>query len=103
MTPKNKTSACLEITIDKKINNPTVLVKKSLNQFCLLYNLKKSEIKYLGTNYYEEAYPLLFVDYNKDLVRLKEELSKKTSKIFLIGRTGQYFPYNIVETLNSTL
>ena len=103
MTPKNKTSACLEITLDKKINNPTDLVKKSLNQFCLLYNLKKSEIKYLGSNYYEEAYPLLFVDYNKDIVRLKEALKMKTSKISLIGRTGQCFPYNIVETLNSTL
>jgi len=103
MTPENKTSACLEITLEKKINNPTDLVKKSLNQFCLLYNLKKSEIQYLGSNYYEEAYPLLFVDYNKDLVRLKEALKMKTSKISLIGRTGKYFPYNIVETLNSTL
>ncbi|MCP6719101.1 MAG: hypothetical protein KJI71_02595, partial [Patescibacteria group bacterium] len=102
MTPKNKTSACLEITLEKKITNPTVLVKKSLNQFCLLYNLKKSEIKYLGTNYYEEAYPLLFVDYNKDIGRLKEALKMKTSNISLIGRTGQYFPYNVVETLNST-
>ena len=103
MTPKNKTSACLEITLEKKINNLTDLVKKSLNQFCLLYNLKKSEIKYLGSNYYEEAYPLLFVDYNNDIVRLNGALSKKTSKISLIGRTGQYFPYNTEETLNSTL
>ena len=55
MTPKNKTSACLEITLDKKINNTTDLIKKSLNQFCLLYNLKKSEIHYLGSNCYEEA------------------------------------------------
>ncbi len=103
MTPKNKTSACLEITLNNKINNPTDLVKKSLNQFCLFYNLKKSEIHYLGCNYYEEAYPLLFIDYNEDLARFKEALSKKTSKISLIGRTGQYFPYNVVETLNSTL
>ncbi len=103
MTPKNKTSACLEITLDKKILNPSELIKKSLNQFCSLYNLRKSEIKYLGSNYYEEAYPLLFVDYNKEIVRLKEALKKITSKISLIGRTGQYFPYNIVETLNSTL
>ncbi len=103
MTPINKTSACLEITLDKKINNPTDLFRRSLNQFCLLYNLKKSEIKFLGSNYYEEAYPLLFVGYNKEIVRLKEALRKKTSKISLIGRTGQYFPYNVVETLNSTL
>ncbi len=103
MTPKNKTSACLEITLDKKISNPSHLIKKSIFQFCSLYNLKESEITFLGSNYYEEAYPLLFVDYNKDIVRLKEALSKKTSKISLIGRTGQYFPYNVVETLNSTL
>ncbi|KKL88730.1 hypothetical protein LCGC14_1921780 [marine sediment metagenome] len=103
MTPKNKTSACLEITFDKKINNPSDLIKKSLSQFLLLYNLKKSEIKYLGSNCSEEAYPLLFFDYKKDISRLKEALKMKSSRISLIGRTGQYFPYDIVETLNSTL
>jgi len=103
MAPKNKTSACLEITLNKKINNPKDLVNKSLKQFCSLYNLKKSEITHLGNVYCEEAYPLLFLDYKKDFNRLTEELKMKTSKISLIGRTGQYFPYNIDKTLDSIL
>ncbi len=103
MTPKNETSPYLQITLDKKISKTYHIIKKSIFHFCSLYNLKESEITFLGSNYYEEAYLLLFVDYNKDIVRLKEALIKKTSKISLIGRTGQYFPYNVVETLNSTL
>ena len=101
MTPKNKTSACLEITLDKKINDPTELIDKAINQFCTSYNLNKLEIKYLGYNFYEEAYPLLFVNYNIAIERMRKILRIKTTKISLIGRTGQYFPYNVEETLNS--
>lgn len=100
MAPNNKTSACLEITLKKEDYNLDKLIKKAINQFKILYNLRNSEVSYLGYELVRDVYPLMYVNYKKNVSNLKKKLP---DKLFLIGRTGKYHPFTIGETLDSII
>ncbi len=101
MVPEHKTSACLEITLKNSKYNEDKITSLALNQFKSLYNLKEHEINHLGNFYYEEAYPFLFNYYKNQYRELINEVKTNFSSFYFIGRTGQFFPYTINQTLDS--
>lgn len=103
MSPKLTTSVCIEITLEKKPQNLQLLIKTCLKQFQQIFSLQESQIKYLGFYFVENAYPLLFINFQNHFNRFLMILNKKSKNISLVGRLGQFFPYTIDETLNSVL
>lgn len=101
MAPDNKTSACLEITLRTSTYNEDTITHKALDQLKSIYNLKDNEVEHLGNFFFEEGYSLLRIDYQKRYTQFIEEIKNRNSKIYFIGRSGQFFPYNLNETLDS--
>lgn len=102
MAPKSTTSICIEVTLRNKPQNLQLLIKKCLKQFCHIFSLSESQIKYLGCHFIENVYPFLFINYQNYLKNFYKTLNYRfKNKFFLIGRSGQYSYYNIEETLNS--
>ncbi|MFX0138308.1 MAG: hypothetical protein ACFFDN_32000, partial [Candidatus Hodarchaeota archaeon] len=101
MAPPNKTSACLEITLKSSKYNIDKITHIALKQFKSLYNVDEKEINHLGNFYYEEAYPFMFIDYEKYYENLITTIKKKFPDFYFIGRTGQFFPYTVGQTLDS--
>lgn len=101
MSPKSTTSVCIELTIKKKPQNMELLIKKCLKQFCRIFSLSESQIKYLGYHIIENVYPFLFTNYQSYLDKLQNELKENFKNVTLIGRLGQYYPYNLRKTLKS--
>ncbi len=103
MSPKSTTSVCIEVTLTKRPQNLNLMIKKCLKQFCYIFSLSESQIEYLGFHIVENAYPLLFVNFQNYLNRFMMVLNNKFKNISIIGRLGQYFHYTIDETLNSVI
>ena len=101
MAPENKTSACLEITLKSSKFNENEITSKALNQFKSIYNLKDNEVEHLGNFFYEEGYSFLFIDYKKRFKHFLRDVKKKNPNFYFIGRTGQFFPYTLNQTLDS--
>lgn len=100
MAPEDKTSACLEITLKKEKSNYNFdnLIKKALSQFKNLFNLRKEDMTYLGYHLCRDAYPLLFRNYEKKVNAIEEKLPPN---LFLIGRTGTYYPFSVDTALDT--
>lgn len=100
MAPDDKTSVCLEITLkkEKPQYNLDLLIKKALRQFRNLFNLKKNDINYLGYHLCRDAYPLLFRNYEEKVDSIKKKLPPN---LFLIGRTGTYYPFSVDTALDT--
>ncbi len=77
MTPNNKTSGCLEITLEIIPQNLDFLINKSIDQFCSIFNIERSKINYLGHVIYDYAYPLMFKDYELYFDNFKSFLQEK--------------------------
>jgi UDP-galactopyranose mutase len=77
------------------------LVEKSIKQFRHLYNLASSEIRYLGYEIIENAYPILFINYKGQVDEITSLLQKKN--IYLLGRTGHYEYVGIQKILEDTV
>ena len=102
MSPNNKTSACLEITLKEIPKNIDYMIKKSIEQFSSIFNIDRSKFNYLGYIIYDYAYPLMFKDYEIYFNNIKTLIQKQNPNFYLIGRTGSYFQYTIEKTIKST-
>lgn len=100
MAPDQKTSACIEITLkkEKPKNNLDDLIEKALRQFRDLFHLNQNKITYLGHDLCLDAYPLLFRHYEEYVKKVKDKLPPN---LFLIGRTGTYYPYSVDTALDT--
>jgi protoporphyrinogen oxidase len=101
MAPASRSSVSIEITITGLIENVPYLIEKSIKQFQCLYNLASSEIKYLGFEIVEDAYPIIFTGYKEQVDEITNNLQKKN--IYLIGRTGHYEYIGIQKVLEEAL
>ncbi|MCS7374775.1 MAG: NAD(P)-binding protein [archaeon GB-1845-036] len=89
MAPPSRSSVCIEITIAGHMEKMVpYLIEKSIKQLQRLYNLASSEVRYLGYEIIENAYPVLFVNYKSQVNEITSNLQKKN--MYLIGRTGRY-------------
>lgn len=103
MAPENKSSICIEVILDNKNYNIQELVDMCLVQFCRLFSIPKTQIKYLGHHIMKKVYPILFINHFNNYRNFKKELDIKFNEnFFLSGRLGQFAQYDIKATLNST-
>ncbi len=101
MAPNNKSSGCLEITLKKNPENLSNIIENSLEQFCSIFNIDRSNLNYLGHNIYDYAYPLIFKEFETYFNNFKNFVKKQNPQFYLIGRTGSYFPHTIEKTIKS--
>lgn len=101
MAPKDKSSICIEITINKEENDIDLFIKKVIDEFCKKFSISNSNVKYLGHVITKDVYPYLYVDYEEYLGQFHQKLNKEYENIKLIGRLGQYQSLNIGKTLDS--
>jgi protoporphyrinogen oxidase len=104
MAPRDKTSVCMEITLNKPLlSDITSIVEKSLADLCRVFSLKRSEVTLLGFSVLPNAYPLLFVNYDSYFLAIKRVFDKKFKHIHFSGKLANYSYWNIEQTVCSAL
>jgi protoporphyrinogen oxidase len=102
MAPPSHTSVCIETTVTERMENTIqYIVERSIKQIQLMYNLASSDIRYLGYEIVENAYPLMYVNYENQVNEVANNLRRKN--IYLIGRTGHYKYIGIGKVLEEAL
>jgi protoporphyrinogen oxidase len=102
MVPPSQTSVSIETTITGYMENDLpLLVEKIIKQFQYLYNLASSEIRYLGYEIIDNAYPILTINYKRQVDEIARLLQKKN--LYLLGRTGHYEYVGIQKILEDTV
>jgi UDP-galactopyranose mutase len=104
MAPSSSSSVCIETTITQYMAKRGIryLVEKSIEQFQHLYHLSSSEIKYLGYEIVENAYPIIYVNYKGRVDEMVNNLLLKKG-VYLLGRTGHYEYIGIQKILEDTM
>jgi protoporphyrinogen oxidase len=106
MAPEHSIGLCVEVTChegDVRWNNPELLserVKKDLIKVGLIGRIE--DIRYIYIEKIRDAYPIYTSNYQRDLEKIKDNLSK-FKNLILAGRTGLFWYNNMDNSIENGL